>query len=197
MQTIALAQRAQAASWCHPRIRGLAALREGQGHAIAGHYDACRRALDRAVILLAAAELHPSEDPVIGSWTVPSPVGLVTGWCMHDLGRHDEAADLIEREFRTIPLEAGRVRSRYGARLALAYASAGNIDGACAATDWVLDGLDSATVRVDLRCLARTLNRFHSHSLVRQVMPRLLQALHFPGTPARHAGVQSRSSRYS
>lgn len=197
MRTIALAQQAQAASWCQPRIRGLAALREGQGHAIAGHYDECRRALDRADTLLEAAASQPSEDPVIGTSTVPNQVGLVTGWCMHDLGRHDEAADLIEHEFRAIPFEANRVRSRYGARLALAYASSGNIDRACNVADWVLNGVDSATVRVDLQFLARALNRFHSHSLVRQVMARLMQVLHVPSPPASPVGIQRRSSTSS
>jgi hypothetical protein len=46
-QTIQLARRAQAGT-LPPRIRGLAAAREAQGHAIAADYDSTMRALDRA-----------------------------------------------------------------------------------------------------------------------------------------------------
>lgn len=51
-ETIALARQAQDNS-LPPRIRGLAAQREAQGHAIAGDRDACLRTLDRARDLLA------------------------------------------------------------------------------------------------------------------------------------------------
>jgi transcriptional regulator with XRE-family HTH domain len=52
-QTIELARRAQDIQG-PPRIRGLAAQREAQGHALAGDYDACMQSLERARTLLRA-----------------------------------------------------------------------------------------------------------------------------------------------
>src|SRR5262245_10711188 len=51
VETLALAQQAQALRRS-ARIRGLAAQREAQGHAMAGDYDQCFRALERAAGLL-------------------------------------------------------------------------------------------------------------------------------------------------
>src|SRR5262249_29714588 len=55
VQTVALARRAQANPGVAPRVLGLAAQREAQGHALIGDYDACMRALDRSTELLAEA----------------------------------------------------------------------------------------------------------------------------------------------
>ncbi|WP_307865533.1 helix-turn-helix domain-containing protein [Streptomyces montanisoli] len=82
--TVALARRAQDSA-LSPRIRGLAAQREAQGHALAGRYDACFRALERARPLLADQE-DDAGAPVIGSMHLPDSVGMVTGWCLFDLG---------------------------------------------------------------------------------------------------------------
>src|SRR5262249_11341445 len=43
VQTVELAQRAQLDPRVSPRIRGLAALREAQGHALGGDYNSCQR----------------------------------------------------------------------------------------------------------------------------------------------------------
>ncbi len=118
-------------------------------------------------------------EPVIGSSTVADPVAVVTGWCMQDLGRPREAVDILHRELGRIPDHAKRARVRYGARLALAYATLGEIDQACAVAGPVLDAaaqIGSGTVRIDLHDLARTLSRWHTHPAVRQVMPRLTAA---------------------
>ena len=177
--TIELSRRAVAASWCRPRIRGLASLREAQGLAIGGDYANCRRALDRAEVLLAA----PSDDePRIGTTTVPDPVGVVTGWCLYDLGRAKLARDILIREIARIPPAARRSRTRFGARLALAHASLGDADAACAQAESILDaavGLDSATIRHDLRDLARTLNRRHPRSAL-PTLRQLAAVLHTP-----------------
>jgi transcriptional regulator with XRE-family HTH domain len=177
--TVALARQAGSAH-CGPRIRGLAAQREAQGHAIAGDYDACRRALDRAATLLRDFPSN-SPDPVIGTSTVDDPVAMVTGWCLFDLGRPASAAEIIERELSRVPEHALRSRTRYGARLALALAGAGEVEHACAVADPVVAGashVDSATIRTDLRHLARTLSRWYSNRDVRQLLPRLNAALH-------------------
>nr|WP_203606980.1 helix-turn-helix transcriptional regulator [Streptomyces sp. SID11385] len=171
--TVALARRAQH-STLPPRIRGLAAQREAQGHALAGDGDACLRALDRARAFLARGE--DSGQPVLGTTHLPDPAGMVTGWCLVDLGRHGEGADELGGHLARIAPGAVRTHVRYGVRQALARAFEGEIDEACALTARLLDHvsvLHSATVRVDLRRLARALARHRNHPGVRELAPRL------------------------
>lgn len=181
LQTITLAQRAQDDPAAGRRVRGLAAQREAQGHALAGAYSDCQRALDRATGLLDGATTGPG--PVLGSATISNPVSLSTAWCLYDLGRPAQAADLLDRELRTVEPSARRFHARWGARRALAYAASGEIDHACALGRDLLSDLtitDSATVRADVRALARTLARWLTHPPVRQLYPELTAALHHP-----------------
>ncbi|MFI8992915.1 helix-turn-helix domain-containing protein [Streptomyces sp. NPDC053542] len=180
-QTVALAQQAQS-STLPPRIRGLAAQREAQGHALAGDLDACLRSLDRARALLGRQE-SDAEAPVIGSMHLPDSVGMVTGWCLFDLGRPHEAAEELNRQLALVSPDAVRTQVRYGVRRALAYAADGEIEHACALTVPLLDGVAavrSATVTIDLRRLARALARHSDHPAVRQLAPRLGTLSRFP-----------------
>jgi transcriptional regulator with XRE-family HTH domain len=179
MHTIDLARQAQVGRDVAVRIRGLAAQREAQGHALAGDYSECRRALDRAADLLAAARAQAA-GPVLGTSTVADPAAVATGWCLYDLGRVRQSAEILTRALEDIPPTARRSQARYGARLALALTGAGEIDHACAVTHQTLDHaelVDSATIRVDLRRLARALGRWRSHPPVSQLSPRLTAAL--------------------
>jgi len=192
--TIDLARRAQSGR-LPERIRGLAAQREAQGHALAGSYHQCRDALDRAAASFARADAQ-RPDPsrpgtsrlglstlgpsTLGTSTPTDPVAVVTGWCLFDLARPGESADILEREIAGLPTTARRARARYGVRLARAHAAVGEVDRACALTGALLDDIaavDSATVRVDLRLLARTLARWRRHGPVRELSPRLADAL--------------------
>ncbi|WP_431781979.1 helix-turn-helix domain-containing protein [Streptomyces chumphonensis] len=173
-QTIELARRAQS-SVLPSRIRGLAAQREAQGHALAGDSSACLHSLDRARALLTRPN-DGADDPVIGSMHLPDPVGMVTGWCLVDLGRPREAGEELDRQLIQVGPDAVRTQVRYGVRRALAYASAGEVDHACALTEPLLDGVTavrSATVTTDLRRLVRVLARYPDHPLVRRLAPRL------------------------
>jgi transcriptional regulator with XRE-family HTH domain len=177
-QTVELARRAQDDRWAGARVRGLAAQREAQGHAIAGATTQCLRALDRATELLSRAEQERGL-PVLGSSTVASTVALTTAWCLHDLGRPAEAADLIDRELREVAPAATRFRARWGARRALAYAMAGEVDHACDLAGELLPQCataDSATIRSDVRDLTKTLARWLRHPKVRAVYPALTGA---------------------
>jgi hypothetical protein len=172
-ETVALARRAQHSA-LPPRIRGLAAQREAQGHALAGDRDACLRALDRARRLLARD--GGSEQPVLGTSHLPDPAGMVTGWCLVDLGSPSKGAEELGAQLARIAPSAVRTRVRYGVRQALARAFEGEIEEACALTSRLLDGAEavhSATVRVDLRRLARALARHRNHPGVRELAPRL------------------------
>ncbi|MCP9210324.1 helix-turn-helix domain-containing protein [Streptomyces sp. NEAU-Y11] len=177
-QTVELTRRAQSGA-VPPRIHGLAAQREAQGHALGGDYDASMRCLDRARVLL-ARDAPDSGTPVIGTTNLPDPVAMVTGWCLYDLGRPREAAEIIDRELARIPPDALRTRARYGMRQALAHAAAGDLDHACELAGQLLDGavaVGSATITADLRRLAHTLARHPTHPTVRALTPELTAAL--------------------
>ncbi|MFE6281130.1 helix-turn-helix domain-containing protein [Streptomyces sp. NPDC057877] len=173
-QTIALARRAQSSA-LPPRIRGLAAQREAQGHALGGDHRACLHALDRARAFFARHD-EGTDGPVIGTMHLPDPVGMVTGWCLTDLGRPREAGEELDRQLALVDENAVRTQVRYGVRRALAYASAGEIDHACELAAPLLDRVEavgSATVTTDLRRLARVLARHANHPSVRRLGPRL------------------------
>lgn len=177
-ETIDLAREAQRAG-TSDRIRGLAAQREAQGHALAGDFNACMRSLDRARELLSAAQ--PETGPVLGTSNLTDPVAMVSGWCLHDLGRAREATAILDQEIQRVPPHALRSQARYGVRRALAHAAAGEIDHACTLLGQVLgvvDTVSSATIATDLRRLARVLSRFHTASSVRAIQPRLIASLH-------------------
>ncbi|MFH8369254.1 helix-turn-helix domain-containing protein [Streptomyces sp. NPDC018031] len=178
-ETIALAQQAQKSA-LPPRIRGLAAQREAQGHALAGAETACLRGLDRARDLLLRAQGTTTEAPVLGTTHLADPASMVTGWCLYDLGRPREAAEILDQECRRIAPQALRTRTRYGFRRALAHASSGEIEHSCELARELLPCLDlvpSATVRADVRRLERELSRFRAHRAVSDLQPALLRAL--------------------
>lgn len=174
-RTIELAQQAQRRPGLSCRVRGLAAQREAQGHALRGDYDACRQSLDRADDLL---DEPPSADPAppLGSSSVMDLRALVAGWCLYDLGRLDDAAEVLDGAIASVPRSAARMRARFGTRQALAHAASGRLEVACEVTRTVLQdagSVDSATVRLDLRRLARTLARWQNHLSVRELQPHL------------------------
>ncbi|MFF1791126.1 helix-turn-helix domain-containing protein [Kitasatospora sp. NPDC058243] len=180
-QTVQLVGPAQT-SGLPPRIRGLAAQREAQGHALAGDHTACLRSLDRARDLLAKAEVEDGGGtPVLGTTNLADPASMVTGWCLYDLGRPGPAAEVLDREYPRIPAQAVRSRARYGLRRALAHAAAGEPERASEVASVLLPlvpALRSATIRADVQRLARELNRFRTGRAVRDLQPLLAHALH-------------------
>jgi helix-turn-helix protein len=185
-QTIHLSQLAMAEASASARVRGLAALREAQGHALAGTRERCYRALDRARSLLSLAKPEDGAH-VLGVYTVPDPTAMITGWCLHDLGEPEEATVILDREIAGIPRDAYRSRCRYAARRALACATAGDVGRACQLTRELLPDahdLASATIRVDLQRLARVLGRWPSNPAVRDIHAELTSVIAM-GRPAR------------
>jgi transcriptional regulator with XRE-family HTH domain len=179
IRTVELARQAQANAAAGPRILGLAARCEAQGHALAGDADGYERALDRAAELLATRD--ESTGPVLGSTTVRDEVSLARGWALYDLGRPRESAEILDGSVGEIPRVAHRARARFGVRCALAHAQNGEIDQACTVTrDVIADAtrVDSATIRFDLRELSRTLSRWRTHGAVRELHPEIITALH-------------------
>ncbi|MFC0533037.1 helix-turn-helix domain-containing protein [Phytohabitans kaempferiae] len=176
--TVALAQLAQASSRT-ARVRGLAAQREAQGHALAGDHDACLAALDRAARWF-DRPLDEGPLPPLGSTTIENPVEMAAGWCLYDLGLPQQAADRLRTQLDRTPITAQRMRARLGARLALSLVAAGELEEGCDEAHAALDSFGrahSATVSTDLRRLGYELNRWPTHPSVRDVMPRLAEAL--------------------
>ncbi|MCX4686990.1 helix-turn-helix domain-containing protein [Kitasatospora purpeofusca] len=165
-----------------PRIRGLAAQREAQGHALAGDHVASLRSLDRARELFTrSAADGGGGGPVIGTSNLTDPAAMVTGWCLYDLGRPAQAAEVLDRECAGLPAHAVRTRARYGLRRALAHAAAGEVEHACALAAELLPlvpALRSATIVTDVARLDRELSRFRAVQAVRDLQPALAAALH-------------------
>ncbi|MGA5495715.1 helix-turn-helix domain-containing protein [Streptomyces cinereoruber] len=177
--TVTLARRAQS-SELPTRIRGLAAQREAQGHALVGNEVDCLRSLDRARELLAADDALNGAEPVMGTSHVSDPAAMSTGWCLYDLGRPKAAAEVLDRECRNLPPHALRTRARYGFRRALAHAASGEVEQACTIAGellGVMPAVPSATVNTDVRRLARELSRFRSSRTVRDLQPALARVL--------------------
>ena len=177
--TIAFSQQAQAME-CSDRIKGLAAQREAQGHALVGNYDAFRRCISLSARLLSHSAGSATGELVLGSVRIPDTVALAEGWSLHDLGRSAEAAEILTALLERTPGRSMRARARIGARLALALASIREIDRASKIIQPMLEqgnASRSATVRADLRQLARVLNRWSADPAVRRIMPELSAAL--------------------
>lgn len=178
--TILLARKAQEVDQVSARTLGLAARREAQGYALAGDRDNCERALDRAAVLVGSSTVDNRAYPVLGS-TAPDPLRLARGWALVDLGRGEEAVAILDRELARLPATARRARARFGTRRSLAYAMAGEIDQSCLTLAETLEDaahVDSATVRMDLRELARSLGRWRNHHTVREIYPELNRVVH-------------------
>lgn len=179
IETTSLARQAQADPDTAPRVLGLAARCEAQGHALAGDQRSCERALNRAAALLSTGT--PDWTAELGSASVPNELELARGWTLFDLGRPRQAAEVLDEAVPRIPGFARRARARFGARRVLAHAQSGDVDRACALAGQVLDDavqVDSATVRHDLRTLARLFARRRDAEPVRELCPNLTAALH-------------------
>ncbi|MFJ5989351.1 multiprotein-bridging factor 1 family protein [Lentzea sp. NPDC092896] len=172
--TINLAQQAQWIGRAGSRVLALAARREAQGHALAGDRGAAERAFDRAARQMEIAA-PDSPYPVLGS-SAPDPLELARGWALSDLGLNAEAAVVLDRQLALVPATSRRSLARFGARRSLALALSGEVDESCRTLAFTLDHaahVDSATVRTELRQLARILGRWHNHGAVREVYPDL------------------------
>lgn len=172
--TLELAERARSDPAATARVRGLAAEREAQAYALLGDADACFRALDRSAEWLADAVRSAPGVPVLGTTRTPDQTTMARGWCLVDLGRHADAAAVLERGLAGLGADASRVRARYGLRAALAWVAADEVERACelvAAVAGDVRQVDSATVRHDVRLLGREFRRRSRVAAVRDLVP--------------------------
>ena len=148
-----------------PRLRWLAALREAQGYALAGDHTQAMRLLDTADALGDRVAPDEGGDLRLGS-TAEGHTALVRGWCLVDLGRCAEAADLMAPRLAALPPGQARSHARFGVRLALARAIEGDIEGAGRDLDQIAQEVrwaDSATIRADLRGFGPATRRWQHH----------------------------------
>lgn len=186
--TVQHARQAQGRAGVPMIVQGLAALREAQGLALGGDDINCRRAINRGAECLARAEDGDPVLPALGPMSLADPVAVTTGWCLYDLGHPAQAVDLLDREITLIPVGNKRAHVRFAARQALAAAAASEVDRACELTRGLLPGardLGSATIRHDLRQLARMLRRWPAHREVKSIQPDLDRLLQVPAVSAR------------
>jgi transcriptional regulator with XRE-family HTH domain len=118
--TVGLAQTAQRYA-VTSRVRAIAMLQEAHGHALAGEE---RTALDRLDTALELAD-RAAHDEGPGRYLSPGYVELQRSTCWLALGRPGRAIPLLERELAALPAIHRRDRGVYMARLARAYATAG------------------------------------------------------------------------
>jgi transcriptional regulator with XRE-family HTH domain len=184
--TIALAQKARTMR-CGPKVRKQALEREAQGQALAGNYAAFRACIEDAKEMpVGPVAAGHSDEPVLGTMNIADTTAFAEGWSLHDLGRSAAAVNVLVPVFNDTAEDSVRAWARIGARLALAHAGAGDIDSACDVAERIVrlfPALESATIRFDLRLLARELNRWHSHPRIQLMMPRLSAALMPASTP--------------
>lgn len=187
IRTVELGQRAQADPAATARIRGLAAEREAQGHALLGNRPDCLRALDRSAEWL-DEDASTSSTPVFGTWTTADPTLMARGWCLVDLGHPAEGAALLESGIASFGDGASRNRARWAARMALAQATADEMERACEIVEWLavdLRQIDSATVvRHDIKLLHREFRRRANQPRVRELLPVLADLLRDSAEPA-------------
>jgi len=165
---------------CSNRVRGLATLREAQGHALAGDEPSFRRCIQLSADLFSRAGGGDSEVLILGSTKIPDAVALAEGWSLYDLGQSAMAIEILSSLLERVPKGAKRAWARVGARLALALASIREIERCCELLYPILNlapAVQSATIRSDLRDLARVLNRWRLDPEVQRVMPMLSSAL--------------------
>ena len=177
---VVLARRAAAMSAISPRLAQFAAQREAQAYALAGDEPASRKALDRYHILVATASQGEPGAARLPWWgPAPDPAfehsSLLEATCLVDLSYFRTAATLFDQGMAKL----GTTRTghaRLAIRHAIAYAHVGEPEHAC---QIVLESLPtvarqgSASLRGDLKLLARALNRHRRSPSVQALLPDL------------------------
>jgi DNA-binding XRE family transcriptional regulator len=181
--TIELARQAQSASVVSARVRGLAAQREAQGHALAGDEVECFRALERSARLLDQAANEATVGPPLGTVHTAELNQIILGWCLYELGQPGRAAEILDDCVTRFATQSRRARVKFAVRAALAYTVADELERAVELTTSLLDNVravDSATIRHDLRGLTKALRRRRGYRGVQDLQPLLTAALHAP-----------------
>ncbi|GAA2517872.1 hypothetical protein [Pilimelia columellifera] len=159
------------------RVRAIAVQTEALGHAIAGNPNGVDDALERAAALVDSEGEAYEGDPSAGRYCeMPLYLAISTAKCQLELGRAGAAIDGFTAVLNALPADYHRDRGQYLARLAHAYALAGQPDEACGNAEESLAialATGSSRTLVDLRGIAGYLDRWATYPTVSQLRERL------------------------
>ncbi|MGB6165624.1 MAG: helix-turn-helix transcriptional regulator [Pseudonocardiaceae bacterium] len=159
-----------------PRMKGMAAKQMASGYALAGNRDESRRALDAAMGWLAQpareddaalSQLHVINDDLLAVYQTTCDVYL---------GYGARVVPVLEPRLESLAKSSFRRATITRAKLALAYANAGQPADACRLAEETLDAverIDSHTARSELRRTVQVLNQWHGRSDVQDLTRRL------------------------
>ncbi|MGH3865282.1 MAG: helix-turn-helix domain-containing protein [Pseudonocardiaceae bacterium] len=159
-----------------PRMKGMAAKQMASGYALAGNRDESRRALDAAMDLLvqpvreddaALSRLHVINDDLLAVYQATCDVYL---------GYGARVVPVLEPRLESLTKSSFRRAIITRAKLAWAYANAGQPADACRLAQETLDAverIDSHTARSELRRTVRVLGHWHGRSDVQDLTHRL------------------------
>jgi hypothetical protein len=160
-----------------PRIKGLAARRMAFGYALTGDRDASYRALDEAMNWL--AQPAREDDILLGNRSAVAEdlFAVSQATCDIYLGRGARAIRVLEPTLTSLSKSSVRLTTIARAKLALAYAHAGQPADACRLSWETLHGMeqvDSLSARSELRRTARILDHWHGRNDVQDLKRRLV-----------------------
>ncbi len=159
-----------------PRMKGLAANEMAQGYALAGDQHASRHALDTAMGWL--AQPVREDDAVLGQCSVAADDLYIVHRTTCDvyLGRGARIIPVLEPLLVSLSSSSLRTATITRAKLARAYANAGQPEQACRVAWETLDAIDqigSLSACNELRRALPVLNQWHGRSDVQDIVHRL------------------------
>ncbi|WP_280216176.1 helix-turn-helix domain-containing protein [Nocardia cyriacigeorgica] len=159
-----------------PRIQGLAAKQIAFGYALNGDEDASNRALDHAMELLRKPARE--EDAPLGQRSVVDDdlFAVFRTTCDIYLGRGQRVVPVLQPRLASLSASSLRTATITRAKLARAYANAGQPHEAAELSLTALDDIDrigSLSARSELRRALPNLHRWHGRDDVRSVIRRL------------------------
>ena len=163
-------------SGASPRMRGLAAKQMAFGYALGGDRDASCRALDEAVNWLARPARE--DDMLLGQRSVVDEdlLAIFQATCDIYLGHGTRAIRVLEPRLAKLSKVSARTATITRAKLARAYAHAGEPAESCRLAREALEGIEqvgSLSARGELRRTMRMLDQWHGRSDVQDLARRL------------------------
>ncbi|NEW29265.1 helix-turn-helix domain-containing protein [Nocardia cyriacigeorgica] len=160
-----------------PRIQGLAEKQIAFGHALTGDESASNRALDRAMHLLAKPTRE--DDALLGQRSVVDDdlFAIFSTTCDIYLGLGQSVVPLLQPRLASLSTSSVRTATITRAKLARAYANAGQPDEAAHFALAALDDIDrigSLSARSELRRALPNLSRWRGREDVQTVIRRLI-----------------------
>lgn len=159
-----------------PRMKGLAAKQMAFGFAISDESDSSCRALDAAMKWL--AEPTREDDSSLGQRSVVNDdlFTIFQATCDIYLGRGARVISVLDPKLALLSKSSVRTATITRAKLARAYANAGQPGDACRLSWETLNAIDkvgSLSARSELRRTVRVLQQWHGRSDVRDITHRL------------------------